>query len=482
MTSPSQNTPQINATEAINFIDACQFWFKLGLISFGGPAGQIAMLHQECVVQRRWISERRFLHALNFCMLLPGPEAQQLATYLGWLMHKTKGGIVAGVLFILPSLVLLIALSWLYIAFGQSNIVSGIFFGIKPAVVAIVLQAAIRLGSKTLKNSALLAITIGALLSISVANVPFPLIILSAGVIGFVGGKFAPRYFNVSKNNAAHLPSQVSSNSTSQTTDIEQTAFINDLAPRAEHTRFNVKKLMQITAIFAVLWCVPMAVLVAFCGWQHPLTHMAWFFTKAALLTFGGAYAVLPYVMQNAVGFYGWLTPPQMMDGLALGETTPGPLIIVVAFVGFIGGYTKAVCGADNLMLGATLAACLVTWFTFLPSFFFIFAGAPLIESTHNNLNLTAPLTAISAAVLGVMLNLCLFFAVHVLLPNGINHHWQDSFYLALTHFLHAISPSAAVITFIALVLLLKFKQSVMRVIGVCALLGWVWLQLAGNY
>ncbi len=436
--------PEDQTAATVSFRDACLFWLKLGFISFGGPAGQIAIMHQELVERRRWISERRFLHALNFCMVLPGPEAQQLATYIGWLMHKTRGGIIAGVLFVLPSLFILIALSWVYIAFGDTTLVNGIFYGIKPAVTAIVLQAAHRIGSRALKNIWLWLIAAMALLALLVFNTPFPVIILAAALIGYIGGRVAPSYFHMT---AGHGNPQHSYGS----------AIIDDHTPTPAHALFSWKRLMQIVCCGALLWLLPMALLIALQGWHGTLTQMGWFFTKAALVTFGGAYAVLPYVVQGAVGQYGWLRAPQMMDGLALGETTPGPLIMVVAFVGFVGGYTKAVCGADLLFAGGALGAILVTWFTFLPSFLFIFAGAPLIETTHNNLNFTAPLTAITAAVVGVILNLTLFFAGHVLWPAGLSGKFD---------------LISAVLILAAVLALFLFKRKIMEVLLSCALLG----------
>jgi len=437
-----------NRVTHISFREACLFWLKLGFISFGGPAGQIAIMHQELVERRRWISERRFLHALNFCMVLPGPEAQQLATYIGWLMHKTWGGIIAGALFVLPSLFILIGLSWAYIAFGDTTLIAGIFYGIKPAVTAIVLQAAHRIGSRALKNVWLWSIAALALLALQLFNTPFPVIILCAALCGYIGGKLAPAKFQM---HAGHGAKQQSYGNSSGS------AIIDDHTPTPPHAQFSWKKLSLIAFCGALLWLLPMALLTAAQGWHGTLTQMGWFFTKAALLTFGGAYAVLPYVVQGAVGQYGWLTASQMMDGMALGETTPGPLIMVVAFVGFVGGYTKAVCGADLLFAGGALAATLVTWFTFLPSFLFIFAGAPLIETTHNNLNFTAPLTAITAAVVGVILNLTLFFAGHVLWPSGFNGRFDFV---------------SAALTLVALLALFRFKRKMMEVLLLCAVLG----------
>nr|WP_314899766.1 chromate efflux transporter [uncultured Deefgea sp.] len=427
----------------VSFWQAFVFWLKLGLISFGGPAGQIALMHQELVENRRWISEKRFLHALNFCMVLPGPEAQQLATYIGWLMHKTWGGIVAGVLFVLPSLFILIGLSWVYIAYGHLPLVAGLFYGIKPAVVAIVLQAAFRIGSRTLKNQFLWGIAAASFVAIFVLNVPFPLIVLGAGLLGWAGGHFWPAYLS----SGGHAASQKSYGA----------ALIGDHTPTPEHAVFRIRRLALVVAVGVLLWALPIMALVALYGWDHILLKMSVFFSKAALLTFGGAYAVLPYVFQGAVTQYGWLSATQMMAGLALGETTPGPLIMVVAFVGFVGAYLNAFLGPEHVFLAGAIAACVVTWFTFLPSFIFILAGGPFVESTHQNLKLTAPLTAITAAVVGVIVNLALFFAYHVFWPQG---------------FAGDFDVYAIILAALAAFALFKLKRNVIEVIVGSALLG----------
>ena len=434
------------------FRQALGFWLRLGFIGFGGPAGQIAIMHTELVERRRWISEKRFLHALNYCMVLPGPEAQQLATYIGWLMHRTWGGVVAGALFVLPSLFILIALSWLYIAFGDVPVVAGLFYGIKPAVTAIVVQAAHRIGVRALRNRWLWAIAAASFVAIFALALPFPLIVLLAALVGHVGGRMAPDAFRSGGGHGGRAHHW-------------GPALIDDDTPTPEHARFSVARLLRVALAGAVLWCVPMGLLSAVYGWDHTLTQMGWFFTKTALLTFGGAYAVLPYVYQGAVGHYGWLSPTQMIDGLALGETTPGPLIMVVAFVGFVGGYVKQLFGPDALFLAGAVAASLVTWFTFLPSFLFILAGGPLVESTHNALKFTAPLTAITAAVVGVILNLALFFGYHVLWPAGFAGHFD------------AVS---ALIALGATIALFRFKRNVIQVIVACALVGLMvrWLGL----
>ena len=430
----------------VSFAQASLFWLKLGFVSFGGPAGQIAIVHTELVERRRWISEQRFLHALNYCMVLPGPEAQQLATYIGWLMHKTRGALVAGGLFVLPSLFMLIALSWLYIAWGDMPVVAGIFYGIKPAVTAIVLQAAHRIGSRALKNNGLWAVAAASFVAIFAAGVPFPVIVISAAVTGYLWGRWRPNDF---KAGAGHSASQ----------QHYGPALIDDDTPTPAHARFSWLGLSKVLGVGALLWVLPMAWLITVLGWDHTLTQMGWFFTKAALLTFGGAYAVLPYVYQGAVGYYGWLTPTQMMDGLALGETTPGPLIMVVAFVGFLGGYVQALFGPESLFLAGAVAATLVTWFTFLPSFVFILAGGPLVESTHQVLRLTAPLTAITAAVVGVIVNLALLLGYHVLWPQGFSGR---------------VDWACVAIALTAAVALFRYQRPVMQVIAGSGLAGWV--------
>jgi len=428
----------------VSLRQAFWFWLKLGFISFGGPAGQISIMHQELVERRRWISERRFLHALNYCMLLPGPEAQQLATYIGWLMHRGRGGLIAGGLFVLPSLLILIALSWVYVAFGTLPLVEGLFYGLKPAVTAIVLHAAWRIGGRTLRNAWLWMIAAAAFVAIFELGLPFPLIIAGAAMVGIVGGRVAPAQFN-----GAPAPGAGTTRPSG--------ALIDDDTPTPEHARFSRTRLLRLLAVGILLWALPVLALTMSFGWAGQYTQMAWFFTKAALLTFGGAYAVLPYVYQGAVVHYGWLTPAQMIDGLALGETTPGPLIIVVAFVGFVGAYVQPQFGAEHAFSAGAFAAVLVSWFTFLPSFVFILAGGPIVESTRGALRYTAPLTAITAAVVGVILNLALFFAYHVLWPQGFNAPFEWP---------------AALIAFAAAVALIAFKRGVIPVLLACAALG----------
>lgn len=432
--------------EPVTLTQAFWYWLKLGFISFGGPTGQIALMHTDLVERKRWISEQRFLHALNYCMLLPGPEAMQLAVYIGWLMHRTAGGIIAGVLFVLPSLLILILLSYIYLSFGDLPVVAGVLYGIKPAVVAIVLAAAWRIGSRTLRNPWLIGIAVLAFIAIALLQLSFPLVIGSAALLGLLGGRLIPQYF---RPGGGHAASRVSYGA----------ALIDDDTPPPEHARFSLRSLLLTAAIGTLIAAGALFALWLAFGEKNPLSQMGWFFSKAALLTFGGAYAVLPYVYQGAVTNFQWLTATQMIDGLALGETTPGPLIMIVAFVGFVGGWTKEVFGPFALLASGTAGAMVATFFTFLPSFVFILAGGPLVEATRDNIRLTAPLTAISAAVVGVILSLAAFFADHVFHLSQPLALWDKT---AL-----AISVAAAVA-------LLRFRAGTIRLIAVCAAAGLV--------
>jgi chromate transporter len=413
-------------------------------------------MHRELVEQKRWISEQRFLHALNYCMLLPGPEAQQLATYMGWLLHRTWGGVVAGALFVLPSLFILIGLSWVYVAFGNLPVVAGLFYGIKPAVAAIVLQAVHRIGSRTLKKPRtapwLWAIALGSFAALYLFKLPFPAIVMTAAMLGWMGSRLAPAQFN---GGAGH------GGSNAATPVQHPPAVIDDATPTPPHARFTPWRLTQVLLVGALLWLVPMAALVAWQGWDSTLAQMAWFFTKAALLTFGGAYAVLPYVYQGAVEHFAWLSGAQMIDGLALGETTPGPLIMIVSFVGFLGGWSQHVLGPQTLFAGAALAATVATWFTFLPSFIFILAGGPLVEATHGKLHFTAPLRGVTAAVVGVIASLALFFIAHITIKAG-----------ATGALLSQIDFVSLALMLGAAVALLRYRVGVIPVILVCAVMG----------
>jgi chromate transporter len=431
--------------------EALKFWFWLGCMSFGGPAGQIALMHEELVVRRRWISEKRYLHALHYCMLLPGPEAQQLATYTGWLMHGTRGGIAAGALFVLPSLVLLIVLSWAYTAWGQHPWGQALLWGLKPAVTALVLQAAHRLALRTLKARWLWALAIFSLLGM-LWGLPFALIIGLAAATGY----------HMSRQTTGTTPTQptpapVLDQGTAPTTP-HPPAWLDDDTPAPAHTHYSHPRLVRALALGVGLWALSLGLIALAFGLGHTLTHMGGFFTQAALLTFGGAYAVLPFVTQAAVVQYGWLSAAQMMDGLALGESTPGPLIMVVAFVGFLGGHSQALFG--HPVLGGIVAACVVTWFTFLPSFVFILAGGPLVESTRHMPSLAGPLQGIMAAVIGVIVHLAGVFARQTWLPGG----W---------HMLPDLGAIA--LTVLATWLLIRQQLSVFKLLGLCTALGLVW-------
>ena len=428
------------------------YWLKLGFISFGGPAGQISMMHTELVERRRWISEQRFMHALNYTMVLPGPEAQQLATYIGWLMHGTLGGIMAGVLFVLPSLAILIALTWVYLAYGDVPAVAGILYGIKPAVTAIVLFAAYRIGSKALRNGVLWSLAAAAFVAIFALHIPFPYIVLTAGIIGFLGGHFAPDKF---KSGASHgTPDKAFG-----------PALIDDNTPAPDWARFNWQSTIMHVLAGLAIWVLAEGLLFLSYGWQGPLTQMGWFFTKAALVTFGGAYAVLPYVYQGGVEQYKWLTGSQMIDGLALGETTPGPLIMVVAFVGFVGGWTKEIFGPESVAMAGAAGASVATLFTFLPSFLFILVGGPAVEATRHDVKFTAPLTAITAAVVGVIINLAVFFSWHVLWPEASEAEPFSG------HF----EWYSLLITLVSFLALWRFKVSIIPVIAASATAGLVY-------
>ncbi len=424
------------------FREAFRFWLKLGFVSFGGPTGQIAMMHTEIVEKKKWIGETHFLHALNFCMLLPGPEAQQLAIYIGWLLHKTRGGIVAGALFVIPSIFILWALSYIYVDYGHVPSIAAIFYGLKPAVLAIVAAAVIRIGSKALKNAVMWAIAMVAFVAIYFFRVPFPLIIIGAGIIGLIGGKILPQFFLGSLDHDARSTSSVE----------------NVGAPPTRRSSFI--RVFQICVTWIFLWWLPLALAGIFLGTQHTIFREGLFFSKAALVTFGGAYAVLPYVSQLAVEHYQWLRADQMLDGLGLAETTPGPLIMVLQFVGFLGGWNHP--GNLPPLLAATLGALITTWTTFVPCFLWVFLGAPYIEKLRGAKQLTAALSTVTAAVVGVILNLAVWFGVHVIFPSGRNVDWF-----------------ALVVCAIAFVGMLRWKWHIVPVILGSGLLGLIYT-LAG--
>lgn len=435
----------------VSFAQALKFWLWLGCVSFGGPAGQIALMHQELVVRRRWISEKRYLHALNYCMLLPGPEAQQLATYMGWLMHGTRGGIAAGALFVLPSLLLMIVLSWAYTAWGQHPWGQALLWGLKPAVTALVLQAAHRMATRSLKARWLWWLAALSFVG-TLWGLPFPLIIAASATVGFYMTRQRHETHDMAKASTVVAPQP---NLPAKSPSSEASVWLDDAAPQPSHTHHSSKQLLRALAFGMGIGVLSLGLIATTFGVNHTLTQMGGFFTQAALLTFGGAYAVLPYVTQAAVVQYGWLSAAQMMDGLALGESAPGPLIMVVAFVGFLGGHSQALLG--HPLLGGVVAACVVTWFTFLPSFVFILAGGPLVESTRQMPSLTGPLQGITAAVIGVILHLAGVFARQAWLPGG----W---------HMLPDLSAIA--LTLLALWALVWKGFSVVRVLCGCVLLG----------
>ncbi len=382
----------------ISFSDAVKVWIRIALLSFGGPAGQIALMHQILVEEKRWIGEQRFLGALNFCMLLPGPEAQQLATYIGWLLHKTKGGLAAGLLFILPGAVAIMALSWIYVVFGNSGPVAALFFGIKAAVLAIVFHAVVRIGGRSLGTVPKRIVAASAFLALFVFNVPFPLIIVAAALVGWVAAKFGSTAFATVSHGGVEGFSD------------HDSALGADVPA---HAREGGRVALVTGAVLLVLWLLPIAILVGVLGPDNRFSEIGLFFGRMAVVTFGGAYAVLAYVGQAAVEHYHWLTTAEMLDGLGLAESTPGPLIMVTQFVGFLAGYRAP--GALSPLMAGTLAGLLTTWVTFVPCFLWIFVGAPHVERLRNNVALSAALAAISAAVVGVILNLALWFAFHYL-------------------------------------------------------------------
>ena len=437
---------------------ACRFWLRLGLVSFGGPAGQISLLHSELVEQRRWLSERRYLHALNYCMLLPGPEATQLATYIGWLLHGPVGGLLAGGLFLLPSVLILTALATVYALWGQLPLLAAVFWALKPAVVAVVLHAAWRLGRRTLHHPVLTVIAALAFLGLTVLQLPFPALIAAAAAAGWLLARRWPQWF---RRPAAISSTPASSNSSSSSAADSAPAIHDDTTPTPAHGRFSRRRLARMLLLAGLALGLPLAGLSWWGGWDGPLATMARFFTQVALLSFGGAYAVLPYVAQGAVGQFNWLTAAAMADGLALGETTPGPLIMVVAFVGFMGGWNLF-----GSWWGAVAATITVVWFTFLPSFVFILAGAPLVEASREDLRLGAPLTAITAAVVGVIANLAVLLAGPALWPQAGD-----------------FNPAGLGIAVGSLLALLLWRWSVLQVIGASAgigLLSWGTATLAG--
>lgn len=436
-TTPRRNVP----THGVSLGEATRVWVRVAALSFGGPAGQIAVMHRILVEEKRWVSEDRFLHALNYCMLLPGPEAQQLATYIGWLMHRTRGGLIAGGLFILPGIVAIMALSWIYALFGKVGIVSALFFGLKAAVLAIVLEAVVRIGRRALKNRILIAIAAAAFIAIFILKVPFPLIILMAGLIGYVGGRADMTQFQVGGGHGA---------AKAGLTDAE--SLLGEGVPA--HARPTVKGAVRDVAIWLTLWLVPVIAVLAAFGTGNVFSQIGLFFSKMAMVTFGGAYAVLAYVAQQAVENYGWLKPGEMLDGLGMAETTPGPLIMVLQFVGFMAAFRDP--GSLSPLIAGTLGGLLATWVTFTPCFLWIFVGAPFIEVLRENNALSGALSAITAAVVGVILNLAIWFAIHTIFAQVHPVAWGPVQFDAPV--LQSVNVWALLLSVAAVVAMFRFK------------------------
>lgn len=466
MNAPSPPTRSVDAApgmHGVSIAEAFRVWLRVAVLSFGGPAGQIAVMHRILVEEKRWIGENRFLHALNYCMLLPGPEAQQLATYLGWLMHRTAGGVMAGVLFVVPGVVSIMALSIVYALYGEVGIVSALFFGLKAAVLAIVLQAVVRIGSKALRNRVMIALAAMAFIGIFFFGVPFPVIVLTAGAIGFVGGRGGVTAFQVG---GGHGPTKGGAHYA------DADALLGEGLP--DHARPSVARALRVAVICLGLWLIPVALLLATLGSGHVFSQIATFFSTMAVVTFGGAYAVLAYVAQQAVENYGWLAPGEMLDGLGMAETTPGPLIMVLQFVGFMGAFRDA--GGLSPLTAGVLGGLLATWVTFVPCFLFIFLGAPFIEALRGNQALHGALSAITAAVVGVVLNLAIWFAIHTVFRET---HAVGSFGLSFdAPVLTSVDLWALALSTAAIIAVFRFRVGVLALLAACSLAG-VMLHLA---
>ena len=447
----------------VPFREAVHVWLRIALLSFGGPAGQIAVMHRILVEEKKWIGENRFLHALNYCMLLPGPEAQQLAIYIGWLMHRTRGGLLAGTLFVLPGFIAILALSYLYAALGNVGLVEGLFFGLKAAVLAIVVNAVVRIGKRALKNNVMLGIAAAAFVAIFFLDIAFPLIIVSAALIGYFGGRAGSPLFQVGGGHGVNGERGLA----------DSESLLGEQLP--DHARVNRAWSLKVSAIFLSLWLTPVLLLIAVLGFDSVFTQIATFFSQMAVVTFGGAYAVLSYVAQAAVQNYGWLAPGEMLDGLGMAETTPGPLIQVVQFVGFMGAFRDA--GTLDPWVAATLAAVLTTWVTFVPCFLWIFLGAPYVERLRNNAALSGAMTTITAAVVGVVLNLAVWFGIHVVF--GEVGEWRGVGLRLLIPDLATLDPLALLLSAGAMLAIFRFKLGMLKVLGACALLGMVFSVLS---
>ncbi|OJU20410.1 MULTISPECIES: chromate efflux transporter [unclassified Sphingomonas] len=443
--------------------EAVRVWARIAALSFGGPAGQIAVMHRILVDEKRWIGEARFLHALNYCMLLPGPEAQQLAAYIGWLLHRTKGGLIAGGLFVLPGFVAILGLSYLYVLLGHTPLITGLFFGLKAAVLAVVVQAVVRVGSRALKNNVMRGVAAAAFVTIFFFNAPFPLIVLAAAVIGYLGGRLGLPAFS---GGGGHGPSG------GNVVHDRDTVLGEDLP---DHARPNLRWSLTISSVFLILWLAPVALLLALFGPSNVFSQIALFFSQMAVVTFGGAYAVLAYVAQEAVGTYGWLRPGEMLDGLGLAETTPGPLIMVTQFVGFLAAYRDA--GVLQPLVAATLGAILTTWVTFVPCFLWIFAGAPFVERLRGNRALSAALGAITAAVVGVILNLAVWFGIHTLFRAVLRVHYAGLGFDVPV--LASLDLAALLLALGAAIAVFRFKVGMIPVLATTSAVG-VLLYLSG--
>ena len=448
----------------ISFVEAFWVWARVAALSFGGPAGQIAVMHRILVDEKRWIGEHRFLHALNYCMLLPGPEATQLAVYIGWLLHKTKGGLVAGILFILPGIVALMALSLVYATFGKVDFVQALFFGLKAAVLAIVLEAVVRIGRRALKNNVMVGIAAAAFVGIFFLDVPFPIIVLSAALIGYFGGRAGIPAFLVGGGHGPAKGGPILADADS---------LLGESIPA--HAQPSLSWSLKVAAIFFALWLGPVVALVVTLGAENVFSEIAVFFSKMAVVTFGGAYAVLAYVAQEAVETYGWLAPGEMLDGLGMAETTPGPLIMVTQFVGFLGAFREP--GNLPPLLAGALGGLLTTWVTFVPCFLWIFLGAPFIEALRSNRALSGAMAAITAAVVGVILNLAIWFALHVLFAEVRKVPFALGQVDVPT--LASINVPALVLTVAALIAVFRFKVGMVTVLAACSAAG-VLLYFAG--
>jgi chromate transporter len=451
------------ADPGISLRSAFWVWLRVAMLSFGGPAGQIAVMHRILVEEKRWIGEKRFLHALNYCMLLPGPEAQQLATYIGWLMHRTLGGIVAGGLFIVPGIVSIMALSWIYALYGKVGIVAALFFGLKAAIIAIVFQAVVRIGSRALRNNVMRGIAAAAFIAIFFFGVPFPIIIAAAALIGFVGTRMGRGEFDVGGGHGTTAKDALS----------DADSLLGEHLPA--HAHLSIPHSLRVGAVWLALWLVPVTAIIAVMGSENNFSHIAIFFSKMAMVTFGGAYAVLAYVAQQAVETYHWLEPREMLDGLGMAETTPGPLIMVLQFVGFMGAFRAP--GALSPLLAGTLGGLLATWVTFVPCFLWIFLGAPFIERLRGNRSLSGAMSAITAAVVGVVLNLAIWFAIHTTFRE------VTPFTLGPLHFdmpaLASIDPWAAGLALAAIVAVSFFRAGMVPVLAATSAAG-VALYFAG--